>query len=423
MNSRERVRKAINHEVTDRVPIDLGSTIVSGIHVAAYIKLREKLGLEDRLVHTMDPLLLAADVDMDVLNALNVDCIGINSLFNSIGVKNENFKEWIMPQKIKIGVPGDFNFTYDKDGSILAYAKGDLTYPPSARMPSGSMYFDGIVRQEDLNLKTDWDVRKDYADQFALYTDEELLHLEKVSSELYKNTELAIVGSYLNGGLGDAFQIPCTWMKEVKGIRDITEWFMALHLHTSYITEQFEMQTEISLKNLKSYYEAVGDKIDVMAISGTDFAHQNGLLIGRDMYRELFMPHYKKLNEWIHKNTSWKTFIHCCGSVIDILPDFIESGFDIINPVQVSAAGMDPKALKEKYGENIVFWGGGCDPQYSMPHKTPDEVYKETKINAEIFSQNGGFIGGNVHNVQYDVSPENLIAELQALKDTVPQKK
>lgn len=423
MNSRERVRKALNHEVTDRIPIDLGSTVVSSIHVVAYKKLREKLGLEEKLVRASDPLLLTADVDMDVIEALEIDCIGLNALYNAIGVKNENYKEWMLTPEIKIGVPGDFNVSYGEDGTVFAYAGGDMNYPPSARKPSGSMYFDGIVRQEDLETKTDWDARKDYEGQFKLFTEEELLRLEKLSTDYYKNTELSLVGTYWNAGIGDAFHIPAPWLKEVKGIRDAGEWFMGLRLYSSYLSEQFAMQTEISLENLKSYYQAVGDKIDVMVISGTDFAHQSGLLIGKGLYREMFMPHFKKLNDWIHKNTSWKTFTHCCGSAIELLPDFIETGFDILNPVQISAKGMDPRVLKEKYGKDIVFWGGGCDPQYSMPHKSPEEIYRETRANAEILSQNGGFIGGNVHNVQYDVPPENLIAEMRALKDTVPQAK
>ena len=133
------------------------------------------------------------------------------------------------------------------------------------------------------------------------------------------------------------------------------------------------------------------------------------------------MPHYKKITEWVHKNTPWKTFAHCCGAVIEILPELIECGIDIINPVQVSAKGMDAKLLKEEFGKDIVFWGGGCDPQFRMPKGSPEEVYLEAKANAEIFSKGGGFIGGHVHNVQYDVPSENLISELKALRDTVPQ--
>ena len=379
--------------------------------------------MEEKLPRASDPLLMTADVDMDVLEALEVDCVALNGLYNSVGVRNENYKEWVMPQGVKVEVPGDFSVTYDEDGSVLAYAQGDVNYPPSAKMPTGAMYFDGIVRPEDLEKKTDWDARKDYEGQFTPFTDEELTRLEKISTDYYNNTEYSIIGTYFNAGLGDAFHIPAPWLKEVKGIRDVAEWFMGLHLHSSYLSDQFAMQTEISLENLKSYYQAVGDRIDVIGVAAADYAYQNGLLIGKDLYREMFMPHYKKINDWIHKNTSWKTFMHCCGAITELLPEIIESGFDIVNPVQVSARGMDPAVLKEKYGKDIVFWGGGCDPQHSIAHKKPEEIYQETKANAEIFSRNGGFIGGNVHNVQYDVPPENLIAQLQALKDTVPQAK
>ena len=109
-----------------------------------------------------------------------------------------------------------------------------------------------------------------------------------------------------------------------------------------------------------------------------------------------------------------------CGSVVDLIPEFIDAGFDILNPVQVSAKGMDAAALKERFGNDIVFWGGGCDSQHVLPNGTPEEVYAYTKRNAEIFSQNGGFVGSNVHHVQYDVPVENFLAEYRAFYDTVP---
>ena len=131
-----------------------------------------------------------------------------------------------------------------------------------------------------------------------------------------------------------------------------------------------------------------------MVHTGTDFAHQHGLLISNAKYNELFAPFHKKVNDWIHTHTNWKTFMHCCGSVVNLLPDIIRAGFDIINPVQVSADNMDPRVLKDKFGKDIVFWGGGCDPQHVMPQGTP-----------------------------YGVPAENFLAEIKALKDTVPQAK
>ncbi|MDR1797926.1 MAG: methyltransferase [Clostridiales Family XIII bacterium] len=422
MNARERVRKALNHEETDRAPIDLGSTLVSGIHVSALKRLREKLGLEEKLPVAADPLLLVAEVEEDVRSALHVDCIGLYTKGNAIGLKNTRHKEWTLPDGTTILVCGDFVFTKEPDGSFAAYPEADVSVPPSARMTSSSLYFDCIVRQEDLDAKREWDARKDYEGQYPILSDEDLKDLADQADFYFNNTEYAIVGTYGNAGFGDAFHIPGPWMKETKGVRDMADWFMSLHLRPEYIRELFSMQLEIALKNLELYRQAVGDKVDVMFVTGTDFAHQHGLLISRDMYRELFMPFLKEVAGWVHRHTQWKVFMHTCGAIADLLPDFIETGVDIVNPVQVSASGMDARKLKEAFGGSIVFWGGGCDPQHTMPKGTPEEVYRETLENAKVFSRGGGFIGGNVHNIQYDVPPENVIAEFQALYEASLQK-
>ncbi len=422
MTSRERVRKALNHEVTDRIPIDLGSTPVTSIHAIALKKLREKLALEEKPITLTDPLLLCGEVEKDVIDALQIDTVGVWGITNTVGIHNTNFKPWTLPDGTKTMVGGDFQYTVDEDGALYAYAGGDMSYPPSAKMPAGGYYFDPIVRQEDLDAKTDWDAKKDYEGMYRLLTDEELKACEDQAVDYFNNTQCSLVGRYDWGGLGDAFHVPGPWMKETPhGVRNMPDWLMTMCEDPDYISDFFAMQAEVAIDNLKLYKEAVGNKIDVIELSATDFAHQNGLMLSSNIFREVFKPHYKKMCSWIHENTDWKIFIHSCGAVTDILPDFIEAGFDILNPIQVSAKDMDASNLKEKFGKDITFWGGGCDPQKIMPYATAEEVYEETKKAAKILSKGGGFIGGNIHNVQPDVPVENLLAELQALKDTVPE--
>lgn len=422
MNSRERVKKAINHEVTDRVPIDLGGTACSGIHAVALKKLRDALKLKKQLPKVTDPMMFISEVDDDVREALGIDCVGLYTKGTLLGYRNENFKEWVLPDGTPVLMGGGFEYTVDKEtGRYYTYPQGDTSVPPSAFMTKDGLYFDNIVRQEDLEKKEVWDGREDYKDQYSVFSDEDVRGIEQTAEHYFKNTEYAIIGNYWNGGMGDNLHLPGAWLKEPKGVRDIAEWFMTMFTRPEYIKEFFGLQTEITLKNMQLYKEAVGNKIEVMIHTGTDFAHQNGLLISRDFYRELFMPFHRKVNDWIHENTEWKTFIHTCGSVSELIPDIIEAGFDILNPVQVSAVNMDAEMLKEKFGKDIVFWGGGCDPQIKLPLGTAEEVYEETKRNAEIFSRGGGFVGGNVHNLQYEVPTENFLAEVKALKDTVPQ--
>lgn len=423
MNSRERVKKTIRHQVTDRVPIDMGATAVSGIHVSELTRLKKALGIPSKTVKALDPMTLISEVDDDIRLALGVDCIGLYTSGDSLGLKSKKLKEWILSDGTPVLMREDFAWKEEKEtGKIYAYPQGDTSVPPSAFMSSASLYFDNIPRQENLDTKTDWDARKDYEGMYAPLLEEDLRHLEKKSEELYETTEYAIIGNYGGGGLGDIFHVPGPWLKETKGIREVEDWYMAVYLHRDYLMELFTMQTEITLENMQRYYDAVGNRIEVMVHSGTDFAFQDGAMLAPELYKEVYAPFYKKVNDWIHKNTDWKSFMHSCGSVTTLIPEFIDAGFDILNPVQVSAKDMEAELLKEKFGDEIVFWGGGCDPQFILPNGTPEQVYEETKRNARTFSKGGGFVGGNVHNIQYEVPIENVLAEFRALRETVPEK-
>jgi len=422
MNSRERVKKAIRHQVTDRVPVDMGATAISGIHVSELTRLREKLGLEKKTVKALDPMTLISEVTDDVREALGIDCVGLYTSGDSLGLTSERYKEWMLADGTPVLMREDFAWKKDEEtGRIYAYPQGDTTVQPSAFMSSASLYFDNIPRQENLDEKTEWNARRDYEGMYTVLPEKDLRYLEEKSKELYETTDYAIVGSYGGGGLGDIFHVPGPWLKETKGIREVEDWYMAVYLHRDYLMDLFDMQTDITLENMRRYYEAVGNRIEVMVHSGTDFAFQDGAMIAPELYREVYTPFYKKVNDWIHENTDWKSFMHSCGSVVTLIPEFIGAGFDILNPVQVSARDMDADSLKEKFGRDIVFWGGGCDPQFILPSGTPGEVYEETKRNAQAFSRGGGFVGGNVHNIQYEVPVDNVLAEFQALRDTVPQ--
>jgi uroporphyrinogen-III decarboxylase len=168
---------------------------------------------------------------------------------------------------------------------------------------------------------------------------------------------------------------------------------------------------------MKLLYSVIGNKIDVVFICGTDFGTQNSTFCSPETYDRIWMPYYKKVNDWIHKNTKWKTFKHSCGAVGPLMSHFIESGFDIINPVQINASGMDPRKLKKNYGDKLVFWGGGVDTQGVFAFGTPAQVKKQVKSQCEILNNNGGFVFNTVHNIQANVPFENVVAMLDALKE------
>jgi len=183
---------------------------------------------------------------------------------------------------------------------------------------------------------------------------------------------------------------------------------VAHHIHPDYIKECFALQTEVGLKNLELYRQAVGEQINIIAINATDFGMQSGPLISPDMYREFYFEHHKTLNDWVHKNTGWKTFNHSCGDVTLFIEDFIDAGFDILNPIQMSSGNMNIAEIKQQYGERTVLWGGSVNPQSTLPFGTADEVREEALINAAILGKGGGYICSAVHNIQSNTPPENI---------------
>lgn len=416
MNSRERVIKAINHQQPDKVPLDLGATSQTGISASTLYKLRKALGLEEKTVTVHEPFQLLGYVDEDVRKALGVDVVGLYNPVNMLGVRNENWKPWRMPDGTPVLMAGGFEYTVDENGFTYAYPQGDRTARPSVKLPPDGYFFDNIDRSSGFD-EDNLDPRGDYKDSFSVFDDDTAKYLERESKRLYEETEYAIVGNFGGGGFGDVAAIPGPSLRSPRGIRKIEDWLMAHILYPDYILEVYEMQAEIALKNLEIYKQAVGERIQVIWVSGTDFGTQNCEFISPEIYRKFYKPFNKKINDWIHKNTGWKTFYHTCGSIVNLLDDLVEAGVDILNPVQCSAAGMNPKFLKDKYGDKLVFWGGGVDTQQILPFGTPDDVRRQVRERLEIFSKGGGFIFNTIHNIVGKTPVENLLAMYETVME------
>lgn len=415
--SRERLNQTLNHVEPEEVVVDMGSTPVTGINANALDRLREALKLEHRRVKINEPLQLLGEVEEDLRQALHLDCVEISTGINMFGFSNAGRKPWQMQSGLKVDVPRDFNTTVDENGRTYLYPQGDLSAPPSGMMPKGGFFFDNITRG---NIAFDEDTkgaREDFKDDFAIYTDEQLRELERQCDYYYNNTDYGIVYSGAISSIGDFAIVPGPNVKHPRGIRDLSDFMMAHHICPDYIHELFEMQVEYGLKNAELIRQACGDKIQAIYVSGTDFGTQNGPFMSLDSYREFYKPYYKKINDWIHAHTAWKTFYHTCGAVMSFLPDFYEAGMDILNPVQLSAKGMDAKELKETWGDKFVFWGGGIDTQHTLPFGTPEEVYQEVIQRLELFTKGGGFVFNTTHNIQSQTTPENILAMYQAITD------
>ena len=415
MNSRERVVKALNHEAPNKVPVDLGGTPVTGINASTLYRLRKAMNLQIKPIKIQEPCQMLGIVDEEIRKLLGVDVIGLWGPTNALGYKNENWQPWNMPDGTPVLMGGDFEYSM-KNGEVYVYPQGDKSVMPSMRMPKDGYFFDSIVRCNEID-ESNLDPRADYEDAFSILSDETAKYLETESIRLFDTTNYAIIGIFGEGGFGDAGSLPGTSLKRPKGIRKLDDWLAAHVLYPDYIFEVFEMQAETALNNLQIYKDAVGDRIQAIYISGTDFGTQKGEFISPDMYRKFYKPFNKKINDWVHKNTNWKTFYHSCGSIINILDDLIEAGVDILNPVQCSAEGMEPDYLKKKYGKKLVFWGGGVDTQHTLPFGTVDEVAKQVRERLEVFSVDGGFVFSSIHNIVGNVPEENIVRLFKEIKD------
>lgn len=418
MTPRERVLKALSHEEPDKLPLDLGATLVTGIHVSSLHKLKVALGLirpEDP-VKVLDPFQMLGEVDEELRKVLGIDTIPLMSRENFFGFRNENWKPWRFFDGTPLLVPEKFNTVPDAEGNIYQYPQGDTSCAPCAKMPAGGFYHDAVIRQRPIG-ETSLRV-EDQVEEYTLLRDEDLRYYEEESRRLFEETEYAVVFSGVPGtNLGDIAFVPGLSLKEPKGIRDVEEWYVSLVTRRSFLQEVFACMTEIGIRNLEMFHQAVGEHIQVIVISGTDFGSQTGSFISPELYRMLFKPFHKRVNDWVHEHTSWKTFIHTCGSIYELLPDFREAGFDILNPVQISAASMDPRTLKEGFGDHFTFWGGGINTQRTLPFGTPEEVKEEVRELIGVFGKGGGFVFAAVHNIQANIPVENLLALFEAVSE------
>ena len=413
MTSKEKVLCSLNHENEGTIPVDFDATNVSGMHCSCIAALRDYYGLEKRPVKVREPYQMLGLIEDDLKECIGIDTVGVDSRFNLLGVDCENWKEWRTPQGQDVLIPEKLNL-YETETDVYAYPKGNVNVSPSAKMPKSSYFFDAIIRQPEFDeddLSPD-----DNLEEFTLYTDDDVEYYRKKVTEAYKSGK-AVVASFGGTALGDIACVPGTFLENPKGIRDIEEWYISTVTRTDYLHRIFEKQTETALENLERINKEIGSMVDVAYICGTDFGTQISTFCSEETFRELYMPYYKKINSWIHSNTNWKTFKHSCGAIYEFIPLLIESGFDIINPVQCSAQGMDPKTLKENFGDSIVFWGGGVDTQKILPFGSKEQVRDQVLRRCEIFSRSGGFVFNSIHNVQAKTPVENIVAMIDAVKE------
>ena len=412
MTSRERFASALNHKQPDAVPIDFGATAVTGMHASCVAALRRHYGLENRPVRIHEPFQMLALIEDDLLDALGIDVVGVFPRDTMFGFPLERWKPWQF-NGLDVLVPGDFNTTVDAQGDTLIYPGGDTSVPASGRMPRGGHFFDAIVRQQPFDeeaLNPD-----DNLEEFTPISQQDLDHLARASNQADKSR--GVIASFGGTAFGDIALVPAPSLKHPKGIRDVAEWYVSTRSRQAYIHKIFERQCEIAIRNLERIYGVAGDSVQVAFICGTDFGTQTSSFCSVKTFQELYFPYYKQVNDWVHAHTPWKTFKHSCGSVSKFIPSLLDAGFDILNPVQCSAANMDPVQLKAGFGDRLVFWGGGVDTQKTLPFGSPAEVREQVLRRCEVFAPCGGFVFNAIHNVQAGTPVENIVAMLDAVHE------
>ena len=400
MNSRQRVLTALAHREPDRVPVDLGATRVTGITAVAYNRLKAHLGLAEGSTKVFDISQQLAEVEEEILERFGVDVIPLNRVQTGFEIMNWAWKGWRLPDGSPCLVSTEFDPVREeeRDRSSWALVRDGVVV---ARMPARSFYFTrvhhplaGAITKEDID-----------AYPWPTISDEELAHLRRRARHLYENTDYAIVGEF-GGNILE-------WGQDLRGW-DV--FLMDLVIHKDLAHHLMDRMVECWLRNLERYLEAVGDYIQIIQM-GDDLGTQHGPQISPRLYREMIKPRHQRVYSTVKEQSDIYVFLHSCGAIFDFIPDLIEAGVDILNPVQTSARGMDPVALKREFGHRITFWGGGCDTQRVLPRGTPEEVREDVRERLRVFAPGGGYVFAAVHNIQPDVPPENLVAMFQAVRE------
>ncbi len=411
MTSREKVQRSLAHQ-SGPVAVDFGSTGLTGMHVSCVASLREHYGLPIHPVKVCEPYQMLGEIEDDLARILGSDCVPANGRGTMFGFPNEGWHEWRAPWGQIVLVPAGFDPREEPSGDVYLYPEGDKTVPASGHMPAGGYFFDAIVRQEPID--EDRLRPADNCEEFTLLGPADVAHWRR-EIDRHRGETRAVVSGIGGTGFGDIALVPAAFLKHPKGIRDVSEWYVSLIERPDYVREIFEFQCDIAVRNLATFAEIAGDTVDVLMICGTDFGTQNSQFCSPATFDRLYAPYYRRINDWIHQHTRWKTFKHSCGAVRPLIDRFIDVGFDILNPVQCSATGMEPAALKADFGGRVVFWGGGVDTQRTLPFGTPAEVRAEVTGRLRIFSPGGGFVFNTIHNIQARTPVANIVAMIDAI--------
>lgn len=410
MNSRERILAAINHKQPDRIPIDIGATPSSGISAVAYHNLINYLGLNHLKNHVYDVIQEVTQPEMELLNLFKVDVLDIGRFFNSSG----NY--WHELELMK-GYPGLypewFNPEKQPDGSWLAAGK---TGEYIGKMPADATFFDQLIFP--------------YIDGYPANFDNISYDMSRVTwggfgfppydrmneKDFWKLLRETIIEERSKTDKALLIGVGCNLFEWGTFLRRIDNFLMDLYLDPMNVHRLLDKLLGLHMEFLSKICDAVGDIVEIIKF-GDDLGTNTGPFFPKEIYNEFFRPRHKILCDYVKANSSAHTMLHCCGGIYELIPELIEAGFEILNPVQINAVDMEPEKLKNEFGRELTFWGGGCNTQTILNRATPQQVKDHVRRNLEIFSKGGGYVFNTIHNIMPDVPPENIMAMFETLEE------
>lgn len=410
MTSRERIIAAIEHRQPDRVPVDLGATPSSGISAMGYGNLKRHLGIRTGHTRLYDVVQQLAQPEECILDRFGIDVLDVGRTFNTrdedwyditlADGQRAQYPVWFHPERL----PDGSYIARHKDGTDIAHMPARGAFFDQSYFPYVDGYppdFSGLDREMGKILwaalvHSPWD----HAGDPGFWT---TLRERALALRASSDRALMIVCG-------------CNLFEWGTFLRRMDNFLMDVYAEPETVEKLLDALLERHLATLDKVCAAVGDVCDILRF-GDDLGMDSGPFMSADVYRQLFKPRHATLCATVHKKSRMKTFLHSCGSIHELMPDLIEAGYDVINPVQTTCRDMEPDKLKREFGKDICFWGGGCDTRTVLNRATPAEVKEHVKRRLEILAPGGGFVFNTVHNILPEVPPQNIVAMYEAVEE------
>jgi len=411
MNSRERVVAALNHRQPDRPPVDLGGHRTSAIQAIAYARLKTALGITSGHTYVYDMIQQLAITEPEVMDALRLDVVELGRAFL---LDDRDWKDWVLPDGTPCKIPayvnverrGDDWYLLSDDGQDLAVMMSGMLYFDQVDWPLAGCDFEHeefpVERLREARRHSMWSAVPTPGGHLPL-SEDGLRQLADGARALRASTDRAVVGIF--GG---------NYFEGSQFLFGPQQYLTYMGLYPEACIRLSESLCQLYLDDLEKWLPAVAPYIDVLNV-GDDLGGQNGPLLSPAMYRRYFKPYHAKVWRRARELADVKILLHSCGGIEPLLDDLIDAGVDAVNPVQITARDMGARHLKAAFGDRLTFWGGGCDTQVVLPSGTPDEVRAHVREQVAVLGEGGGFVFTQVHNVQADVPPENILAMLEAV--------